>query len=139
MKTIQIFDPSLCCSSGVCGSEVDQQLVDFSATARWAQQQGLAVERHNLAQEPMLFAENLVVRDFLMKHGEAGLPLVLADGEQVLCGRYPTRAELAAFAGADADVAVEVPVDTLATLPVIAGGCCGGDGDGDEQSRSGCC
>lgn len=132
MKAIQIFDPSLCCSSGVCGSEVDQQLVDFSATARWAQQQGLAVERHNLAQEPMLFAENPVVRDFLTQHGEAGLPLVLVDGEQVLSSRYPTRAELAAFAGAD--VAVKAPVDTLAAMPVVAGGCCS-----DEQSRGGCC
>lgn len=127
MKEIQIFDPSLCCSSGVCGADVDQQLVDFSATARWAQQRGLSVTRHNLAQEPIRFAEHPVVRDFLAEHGEAGLPLVLVDGEQVLSGRYPDRTELARFAG------VEVPVDPLAAVPVVVG-CCGGD-----QSRSGCC
>lgn len=129
MKEIRIFDPSFCCSSGVCGPDVDQQLVDFSATARWAQQQGLSVARHNLAQEPMRFAENPVVRDFLAEHGEAGLPLVLVDGEQVLSGRYPDRAELARFAGA------EGAADTATAEPSTAG-CCGGN----EQSRgSGCC
>ncbi|MEH0164871.1 arsenic metallochaperone ArsD family protein [Roseateles microcysteis] len=31
MSTIQIYDPALCCSSGVCGQEVDASLVQASA------------------------------------------------------------------------------------------------------------
>ena len=31
MKTLTVFDPAMCCSTGVCGSDVDQVLVDFSA------------------------------------------------------------------------------------------------------------
>ncbi len=27
MKTLSVYDPALCCSSGVCGTEVDQALV----------------------------------------------------------------------------------------------------------------
>jgi len=27
MKTIEIFDPAMCCSSGVCGPSVDPKLV----------------------------------------------------------------------------------------------------------------
>lgn len=94
MKTIQVFDPALCCSTGVCGVDVDQQLVDFSATIRWAQQNGMTIERFKLAQQPMAFAENPVVKAFLETKGEQGLPLVLVDGEIKLSGRYPKRAEL---------------------------------------------
>jgi hypothetical protein len=32
-KSIQVFDPALCCSTGVCGVNVDQALVTFSADA----------------------------------------------------------------------------------------------------------
>ena len=50
MKTIQIFDPALCCSSGVCGADVDQALVSAAADIDWARQQGARIERFNLAQ-----------------------------------------------------------------------------------------
>lgn len=39
MKTIQIFDPALCCSSGVCGPETDPALVAFAADFEWARTQ----------------------------------------------------------------------------------------------------
>ena len=34
MTTIQVFDPALCCSTGVCGVDVDQYLVGFAACWR---------------------------------------------------------------------------------------------------------
>lgn len=40
MKTIQIFDPALCCSSGVCGPETDPALVAFAADFEWARNAG---------------------------------------------------------------------------------------------------
>lgn len=98
MKSIQIYDPAMCCSSGVCGTDVDQQLVNFSADADWAKQQGVSIERFNLAQQPMQFANNQVVRSFLERSGEEALPLVLVDGEVALAGRYPNRTELARWA-----------------------------------------
>ena len=48
MKTLSVYDPALCCSSGVCGTEVDQTLVSFSADVTWLKQQGVSVERFNL-------------------------------------------------------------------------------------------
>ncbi|MGL4604698.1 MAG: arsenite efflux transporter metallochaperone ArsD [Iodobacter sp.] len=98
MSTIQIFDPALCCSSGVCGSDVDQALVNASADIDWARQNGGQIERFNLAQQPMAFAENAVVKGFLERSGSQSLPLVLIDGEIALAGRYPTRAELGRWA-----------------------------------------
>jgi hypothetical protein len=99
MKQLQVFDPALCCSTGVCGTEVDQALVNFSADVDWLKLAGGQIERFNLAQQPMAFAENTVVKAFLERSGAEGLPLILLDGEIAMAGRYPTRKELARFAG----------------------------------------
>lgn len=98
MTTIQIFDPALCCSTGVCGLDVDQELVGFSADVDWAQQNGADIQRFNLAQQPMAFAENPVVKSFLERSSAEALPLILVDGDVALAGRYPTRPELARWA-----------------------------------------
>jgi hypothetical protein len=99
MTSIQVFDPALCCSTGVCGVDVDQQLVGFSADVDWAKQNGAQIERFNLAQQPMAFAENPIVKSFLERSGAEALPLILVDGEIALAGRYPNRDELARWGG----------------------------------------
>jgi len=99
MKSIQIFDPVLCCSTGVCGVEVDQKLVTFAADIDWAQQNGARIERFNLGQQPMAFVENAAAKSFLEASGQDALPLVLVDGAVAMSGRYPTRTELADWSG----------------------------------------
>ena len=89
MKTIQVFDPALCCSTGVCGVDVDQALVSFSADVAWAKLNGAQIERFNLAQQPMAFAESIAVKGFLERSGHEALPLVLVNGEVAMAGRYP--------------------------------------------------
>ena len=84
MKLVQIFDPALCCSTGVCGVDVEQALVSFSADVAWAKEKGARIERFNLAQQPMAFAENASVKGFLERSGQEALPLVLVDGEVAL-------------------------------------------------------
>jgi len=117
MKNIQIFDPALCCSTGVCGVDVDQALVGFAADVEWLKQNGGQIERFNLAQQPMAFAENAIVKAFLERSGQEGLPLILVDGEVALAGRYPRRAELARWAG----------ISSLPVTATPASGCCSGD------------
>lgn len=99
MKNIQVFDPALCCSTGVCSTDVDQALVTFSADFEWVKQQGANIERYNLAHQPLAFAENATVKGFLERSGQEALPLILVGGEIALAGRYPNRAELARWAG----------------------------------------
>ncbi|MDN0084956.1 arsenite efflux transporter metallochaperone ArsD [Crenobacter sp. SG2305] len=99
MRTIQVFDPALCCSTGVCGVDVDQALVSFAADVGWAKQNGANIERFNLAQQPLAFAENATVKGFLERSGHEGLPLILINGEVAMAGRYPTRKELARWVG----------------------------------------
>ena len=48
MPSIQIFEPALCCSTGVCGVDVDQTLVTFTADVAWLKEQGGQIERFNL-------------------------------------------------------------------------------------------
>ncbi|MBK1712665.1 arsenite efflux transporter metallochaperone ArsD [Rubrivivax gelatinosus] len=114
MTTIQVFDPTMCCSSGVCGAEVDPALVAFAADFAWAQQAGARIERFNLGREPMAFAQNPTVGAFLQRSGAEALPLILVDGEVALAGRYPQREELARWAGLVLPAAAQ------------AGGCCSG-------------
>ena len=101
MKTLEVFDPAMCCSTGVCGVDVDPLLAQFAADLQWLAEQGVAVQRHNLGQEPAAFAANAAV----MKEMEAGmdrLPILLIDGHVSSTGLYPTRAQLAQKLGLNA-------------------------------------
>lgn len=96
---LEVYDPAMCCSTGVCGPDVDQVLARFASDLKWLQEQGAAVQRFNLSQSPAAFVENEQVKQALTDRGEAALPMVLA-GERVMSvGRYPERGELAAWAG----------------------------------------
>ncbi|MBY0445223.1 MAG: arsenite efflux transporter metallochaperone ArsD [Burkholderiales bacterium] len=118
MNTIQIFDPALCCSTGVCGVDIDQALVSFSADVDWAKQNGGQIVRFNLAQQPMDFAENGVVKAFLERSGADALPLILVNGEVALAGRYPVRAELARWAQ------ITQPAEEVESSCCSGGRCC---------------
>ncbi|HEY8025649.1 MAG TPA: arsenite efflux transporter metallochaperone ArsD [Burkholderiaceae bacterium] len=120
MPTIQVFDPALCCSTGVCGVTIDQALVAFSADVDWAQKNGTQIARFNLAQQPMAFAENVVVKRFLERSGADALPLILVDGEIALAGRYPNRAELARW------TAISPATTVGEAKPDSAACCCNG-------------
>lgn len=127
-KTLSVFDPAMCCSTGVCGPEVDPQLVVLSSDLEWLRARGVAVERFNLAQEPGAFASAPLVKAALEEVGESALPIFLVDGRQVMSGAYPTRDQLAAWTGA--------------TRAEDAGssGCCGpATAPSSTNKKSSCC
>ena len=99
MKTLKIYDPPMCCSTGVCGPSVNPVLVRFAADLKWLESQGVAVERFNLAQSPKAFADDDLVRTLLTDKGEEALPLVVVEGKVLASGTYPSRAELTDFFG----------------------------------------
>lgn len=117
MPTIHVFDPPLCCSSGVCGQDVDAKLVQAAADIDWAKGLGAHIERLNLAQQPMAFAQNEAVRGVLERSGQEALPITVLDGQVVLAGKYPSRQQLSQWAGLDVPA---VPAGATAS------GCCGG-------------
>lgn len=93
MKALEIFDPAMCCSTGVCGPSVDPALVRFASLLQQLQERGVRVQRRNLGQEPAAFAAKLAVRALLQEKGAAALPAIFADGTLLLQGRYPEDAE----------------------------------------------
>jgi AhpD family alkylhydroperoxidase len=103
---LEVFDPAMCCSTGVCGPSVDPALAAFAADLDWLAAQGVDVSRHNLGQEPGLFADADAVRDLLHERGEAALPVLMVDGAVRSAGTYPTRDELAAWVGLGATTPV---------------------------------
>jgi len=116
----------MCCSTGVCGTDVDPTLSRFAADIAWLATQGVDVERATLAQEPGKFAANVAVRDALVERGTGALPAILVDGVLKSTGAYPAREQIAAWAGL---TRAKAPANALniTALP-DSGGCCGGSG-----------
>lgn len=140
MKTIQVFDPAMCCESGVCGPSVDPQLARFSADLEWLRGRGFTVERYNLSTQPGMFAGTVAVKAALQTDGNECLPMILCDGEVVSKGLYPTRQTLAHRVGAsDAPVVSSCcgPAKPAEATVPAATSCCGPAKPGG--SSSGCC
>lgn len=99
MTKLQVFDPPMCCTSGVCGTNVDTKLVMFLNDIEWLKKQGIEVERHGLAFEPDAFAKNETVKDALKQEGNECLPLLLVNNQIAYKGGYPDRKKLAEICG----------------------------------------
>jgi hypothetical protein len=110
VKTIQIYDPPMCCSTGLCGNDIDPALVNFAALLKQLSRKGVKVERFNLGQQPMAFVQNAAVKAFLDKDGVEVLPLIFVDGAVHAKGRYLTDAEREALASAALDETDEAPL-----------------------------
>jgi len=97
MKSIQVYDPPMCCSTGICGPNIDPDLANFAAMLNQLKSHGVIVERYNLGQQAMAFAQNPAIKSLLEKEGAEVLPVIFFDGEVRLKGRYPTKEERPAF------------------------------------------
>jgi len=96
---IEIFDPAMCCSTGVCGPSVDPELVRIQEALRQIQKQApeVHVSRYGLSADPQAFVTNTAVAELLKSEGPECLPLVFADGDVVGKGCYPSNEKLQAI------------------------------------------
>jgi hypothetical protein len=94
MKRISIYEPALCCDTGVCGVNVDPELVRISTLINNLKKNGITIERYNLSSEPMAFINNNKVKDALDNNGTDRLPLIFVDDDIVIEGRYPKNEEI---------------------------------------------
>src|SRR5699024_7463143 len=81
MKKIEIFDPAMCCSTGVCGPSVDQELIRMAAVTENLKAKGYDITRYNLANEPHALAESTVISQLLNEKGPDVLLVTVVDGE----------------------------------------------------------
>ncbi len=91
---VEIYDPAMCCSSGLCGPTIDPVLVKTNDAVLALKKQGVEVERFNLAQQPKDFMANKKVADLLYKNGKSILPITMVNGEVLKTGVYPSYEEL---------------------------------------------
>jgi Arsenical resistance operon protein ArsD len=120
-RRIELFEPAMCCQTGLCGPALDQQLIDVREDLRWAESQGAQVARHNLSSAPDAFVANPKITGLIAAFGEQALPVLVVDGDIVMHGQYPSRGELAGL--------MAKTEESAADRAPSAGGCsCGPDG-----------
>lgn len=95
MSRLEVFDPPMCCATGICGSSVDPTLVTFASDLEWLKQQGVEVIRHGLSLEPAEFVKNENVKTILGKEGNGCLPIIIFNNKLVSKSCYPSREKLA--------------------------------------------
>lgn len=115
MSTVKVFDPPMCCSSGVCGTDPDITLSRFAADLQWLQGQGVAVQRFTLSQQPEKFTSEPVILQAVNARGTGALPIVMVEDQVVAEGQYPSREQLAGRIG----------LMTVPTSPSPKAGGCG--------------
>ena len=74
MKTMEIFEPAMCCSTGLCGVSIDPELLRVATNLNNLKAHNVIVNRYNLSSAPAAFVSN----------GGDNLPLILVDGEIVI-------------------------------------------------------
>lgn len=127
---IRVFEPALCCNTGVCGPDLDERLVAFTADLAYLKGRGIDIERHNLANDPGAFAASPAASAFLKVAGSAGLPLVVVGDVTVATGRYPDRVEFERLAGLIDDSTSDAAAPSLALTDLS---------HSTETATTGCC
>jgi hypothetical protein len=93
-KTLTLYEPTMCCSSGVCGPAPDEALVSLQDTIARAKEKGVSTERFQITTHPRKFTENPEVLKLMKERQLNCLPIVALDGQIIKIGSYPTYEEL---------------------------------------------
>lgn len=91
---VEIFDPPMCCPTGLCGPTLDQTLLDVSEMILSLQSEGVSVERYQMTSHPQAFLNNPEVMHLVRERQMAALPIVVIRGKVIKAGSYPTLTEI---------------------------------------------
>ena len=125
MPKIRVYDPAMCCSTGVCGPDADATLAQFAAALDKAKKNGVEVDRFTLAHQPGEYVTNTTVKNMLDSDGIDCLPMVFVDDELVMKGDYPAAATLLGKLGIEAPAADPAPAACCGPQEKASTGCCG--------------
>ena len=109
MKQIQIFDPAMCCSTGVCGPSIDPELLRVSFIVSNLSKKQYPIERFNLATDTEHFIKNTNINQLLNEKGPSVLPIILVDGQVELTEKYPSNKEFEQWTGFSAEELTQKP------------------------------
>ncbi|MGN8843402.1 MULTISPECIES: arsenite efflux transporter metallochaperone ArsD [Bacillaceae] len=109
MNKVEIFDPAMCCSTGVCGPSVDPELTRVASAVYSLESKGFNIKRYQLTSDPDKFAENEEINRVFIEKGPNALPVVLVNDKLVKVGSYPTNEEFAEWFGVKPEELYEKP------------------------------
>lgn len=98
---ITLLEPAMCCSTGLCGEVVDDELLQTAANLQWLKSLGHDVSRHNISNDASAFKlyPQAVVK--LQSEGLDSLPYILINDRMVMSGVYPTKSQWEKFVQTD--------------------------------------
>lgn len=110
MKTMIIYEPAMCCETGICGVGVDPELIRLSAVINNLKRSGITIKRYNLNSFPQEFIDNIEINKLINSDGVDALPATVVDGKIVKTKKYPTNAEIVEL--------LDIPVSYLEAKPL---------------------
>lgn len=91
---VEFFDSPMCCPTGLCGPTLDQTLLDLNETILTLEDEGLRVERYQMASHPHVFRDNAEVMKLVQEKQIEALPITVIGDKVVKVGAYPSLAEI---------------------------------------------
>ena len=93
---VEIFDPPMCCPTGICGPTIDQTLLDLNEMVMALQAQGVSVARYQMTSHPNAFLSNSDVMKLVREQQMAALPITAVHGKVIKTQAFPSLAEVEA-------------------------------------------
>lgn len=128
MKRMTIYEPAMCCPTGLCGVGIDNELLRISTVVSSLEKNGVKAERFNLTNSPQEFIKNQEINQLMMEKGIEILPTTTVDNKIVKTGSYPTNEEIMKFLDVPSSFLNVKSTDINDTLFKTTGGGCGGEG-----------
>lgn len=123
MSKLTIFEPAMCCETGLCGVGVDPELLRISTITNTLKKQGIEVERYNLSSAPNVFVQNKQINEILNKEGIKVLPVTMVNDKIIKKSTYPTNEELMTILGVTLN-SLEEDQNKDGDCGCSGGGCC---------------
>ncbi len=97
MTELQLYEEAMCCSTGVCGPDPDDELVEVSAALDQLDDEfeDVEISRANMQHNIDEFLETQRIYDLVQEHGPSILPITVVDDEIVAREEYLDYDELA--------------------------------------------
>lgn len=99
MNNIEIFEPAMCCESGLCGVNIDPELMRVATAINTLKKKGASISRYNFTSSPRMFVMNKVINKYVNENGTKSLPVIMVNGEIVKIEKYPTNEEFENWCG----------------------------------------
>lgn len=98
-KKIEIFEPGMCCPTGLCGPGINPEIMRISTVVNTLEKNNVGIKRYNLTSNTNEFISNKIINDIIKEKGESILPVTIVNGEIKKTNDYPTNAEFTEWTG----------------------------------------